>query len=357
MCLLEGPRASIRWWLSATNDEAVCSLQFAVCSLQFAALHDRSTDFSPPCFPVFVLGLFLFEQAAESADGVGGILPLRLRLGGAGGGSAGAAKLRLEQAGGETANIGNEFRIGSCAMNQERHGCRTAFTSSSGARDLSQETAKSASSSIGRAVRGARRRSRRVGEGCHHFEIEIVLGVNRAGTDELAERGDDRQEIVSPYPIRCHVEIAGELFDVQIPSGLDAGEHRDGGHFRTEIEANKLCVVKADGASCNDFVGGTRDREIGVERTALQRCALGKINTERRKKGLEIFRGHIFPFQLDVYDGGLTRGAVSAVEAREGAADFERGGIEDASVLAKVVFGVEIHGEGNAGGRAARDEQ
>src|SRR6267143_2296347 len=256
MCLLEGPRASIRWWLSATNDEAVCSLQFAVCSLQFAALHDRSTDFSPPCFPVFVLGLFLFEQAAESADGVGGILPLRLRLGGAGGGSAGAAKLRLEQAGGETANIGNEFGIGSRAVNQEGHACRTAFTSTSGARDLSQEAAKSASSSIGRAARGARRCSRRVGEGCHHFEIEIVLGVDRAGTDELAERGDNRQEIVSPYPLRRHVEIAGELFDVQILAGLDAGKHGDGGHFRAEIKANELRAIETDRSSRTDSVGG-----------------------------------------------------------------------------------------------------
>src|SRR5467141_3640139 len=104
MCPHEGPPASIRWSHCVTSEEAVFSFQFSVLVLA----------------PLFlVLRLFLFKETAESTDGIGGILPLRQRLGGAGGGSAGAAKLRREQAGGETANIGNEFRIGSCAMNQE----------------------------------------------------------------------------------------------------------------------------------------------------------------------------------------------------------------------------------------------
>jgi len=43
------------------------------------------------------------------------------------------------------------------------------------------------------------------------------------------------------------VEIGGELFDVQVVAGLDAGEHGDGGQFRAEIKADKLGVVNADG--------------------------------------------------------------------------------------------------------------
>src|SRR3979490_1843813 len=77
----------------------------------------------------FVLGLFLFEEAAESTYRVGGILPLRQCLGGAGGGSAGASELRLQHAGRKTADIGNKFWIGSRAVNQERHSRRTpSFT-------------------------------------------------------------------------------------------------------------------------------------------------------------------------------------------------------------------------------------
>lgn len=150
-------------------------------------------------FRFFVLRLFLFEEAAESVDGIGGILTLRQRLGGAGGGSAGASKLRLQHACGETPNIGNKFWIGSRAVNQERHGCRTTLTSTSAALDLTQDAADTAcGTTAGCAARRASRRSRRVGEVCHHFEIEIVLCVDRAETGEITERGKDRQEIVRP---------------------------------------------------------------------------------------------------------------------------------------------------------------
>src|SRR5260370_35824072 len=127
-------------------------------------------------FWFLVLGLFLFEEAAESVDGVGGSLCLGRRLGGTGGGSAGASKLRLQHAGGDTANIGNKFWIRSRAVNQERHGCRTAFTSTSAARDLSQEAAYTASGATGGAARRARRG---LGEACRHFKIEVVLCGDR----------------------------------------------------------------------------------------------------------------------------------------------------------------------------------
>src|ERR1700674_2670349 len=126
-------------------------------------------------FSFFVLGLFLFEEAAEAVEGIGGILPLRQCLGGAGGRSARASKLRLQHARRKSANIGNKFWIGSRAVNQERHGCRTTFTSTRGALDLSQDAANTACGTIGCSARRARRRNCRVGEVCDHFEIEIVL--------------------------------------------------------------------------------------------------------------------------------------------------------------------------------------
>src|SRR5437763_9724835 len=96
-----------------------------------------------------MLGLFLFEEAAQAAYGVGRILPLRQCLGGAGGGSAGASKLRLQHARRKTANIGNKFWIGSRAVNQERHGCRTNFASTWGAIDLCQDAAITDCGTIG----------------------------------------------------------------------------------------------------------------------------------------------------------------------------------------------------------------
>src|ERR1700674_3380470 len=120
-------------------------------------------------FSFFVLGLFLFEEAAETVEGIGGILPLRQCLGGAGGGSAGASKLRLQHASRKTADIGDKLRIGSRAVNQERHSCRTpSFTAASGAGDLSQDAANTASSITGCAARSARGSTHCVVEACHH---------------------------------------------------------------------------------------------------------------------------------------------------------------------------------------------
>src|ERR1700674_1538234 len=153
------------------------------------------------------------------------------------------------------------------------------------------------------------------------------------------------------------MEIAGELFDVQVLAGLDASEHRDGGHFRAEIKADKLRAEKADSADGDESVGGTSDSEIGVERAALKRSTLGKIDAEGGKKGFEIFGGHVLAFELDIDLSGFTSGFVRAAEVSSGAADLERRGIEDADVIAEIVFGIEIHGEGDTGRRTTSDEQ
>src|SRR6202040_113873 len=100
-------------------------------------------------FRVSVLRLFLFEEAAETADGVGGILPLRQCLGGPGGGSARASKLRLQHARRKSANIGNKCWVGSRAVDQEGRGCRTRFTAISGALDLTNDAGDTARGSTG----------------------------------------------------------------------------------------------------------------------------------------------------------------------------------------------------------------
>src|ERR1700719_761309 len=153
------------------------------------------------------------------------------------------------------------------------------------------------------------------------------------------------------------MEIGGDFFDVQVVAGLYAGEHRDGGQFRAEIKADKLRVVNADSAVGDEFVGGTSDVEIGVQRAALKRSALGKIDAQSGKKGFEVFCGHVLAFELDVDLGGFASGFVRAAEMSSSAADLQSGRFKDARVFDQTVFGIEIHGEGNAGRRTTSNEQ
>jgi len=147
------------------------------------------------------------------------------------------------------------------------------------------------------------------------------------------------------------------FFNVQVVACLDAREHRDGGQFRAEIKADKLRAVNAYSAVGDESVGGTCDSEIGAKRAALKRSAFGKIDAESGEKGFEILGGHVLAFELDVDLGGFASRFVRAAEMSSGAADLERGWNEDAGVFAKIVFGIEIDGEGNAGRRTTGDEQ
>src|ERR1700731_3436368 len=153
------------------------------------------------------------------------------------------------------------------------------------------------------------------------------------------------------------MEIGGDFFDVQVVGGLYAGEHRDGGQFRAEIKADKRRVVNADGAVGDEFVGGTSDVEIGVQRAALKRSTFGKIDAESRKKVFDVLCGHVLAFELDVDLGGFASGFVGAAEMSSGAADFQSGRFEDARVFDQTVFGIEIHGERNARRRTTSNEQ
>ena len=59
------------------------------------------------------------------------------------------------------------------------------------------------------------------------------------------------------------------LLDVEVLAGLDAGERRDGGHFRAQIEASKLSVKETRRTGGNQFVNRPIEIEIGVERPGL----------------------------------------------------------------------------------------
>src|SRR5260370_24609042 len=124
-----------------------------------------------------------------------------------------------------------------------------------------------------------------------------------------------------------------DLSDVRVVGGLEVGGHREGGRLRAEIEADKLSVVNADGAVGDESVGGTSDIEIGVERAALERSALGKIDPEGGQEGFEVFCGHVLAFELDVDFGGLASGFVRAAEMSSRAADFQSGRFEHAGVF------------------------
>jgi len=96
---------------------------------------------------------------------------------------------------------------------------------------------------------------------------------------------------------------------------------------------------------------GPCDSEIGAKRAALKRSAFGKIDARERGERLrDPWAGMFLAFELDVDLGGFASRFVRAAEMSSGAADLERGWNEDAGVFAKIVFGIEIDGEGNAAG-------
>src|SRR2546423_3576134 len=90
-------------------------------------------------FKLFVLGLFLFEEATESVYGVGGILPLR--FGGAGGRAAAeAAELRFEEIFRQPADVRNKSRLGGGGLNLERDFSNLAANAAPPAHDPAEET-------------------------------------------------------------------------------------------------------------------------------------------------------------------------------------------------------------------------
>src|SRR5438132_10860882 len=148
-------------------------------------------------FKLFVLGLFLFEEAAESVYGVGGILPLRFVAAG-GRAAAEAAELRFEEIFRQTADIRNKFRLCGRALNLERNFQTFAASTATAPSNRAEKPAEPATRSGGRACRAA-------GLFCEwgeHCEIESVLRVHRARTGKIAKVLEDRKELVSPHPRR-----------------------------------------------------------------------------------------------------------------------------------------------------------
>src|SRR5260370_42470583 len=125
-----------------------------------------------------------------------------------------------------------------------------------------EESTESASRTICRGACRACHAARRFRKRGEHFEIEIVLRVHRAGTGEIPNGWKDREEVLGPEAVRRHVEIGGELLDVEILARLDARKRGDGRHFRAEIEAGKLRAENADRAVGDESVGGACDSEI-----------------------------------------------------------------------------------------------
>src|SRR5260370_4279914 len=80
------------------------------------------------------------------------------------------------------------------------------------------------------------------------------------------------------------------------------------------------------------------------------------MDAERGEKSLKIACGHVLALDLGVDDGFVLGRMKRAGQMRRGAADLERGRFQDASVLAEIVFRIEIHSDGNAGWRATSDK-
>jgi len=66
------------------------------------------------------------------------------------------------------------------------------------------------------------------------------------GTVEVAECGNNREKIFSLEAVGRHSQIGGEFFDVEILSGLKAGQRGDRGHLRPKVKVCNLCLEEAD---------------------------------------------------------------------------------------------------------------
>src|SRR6185437_14782355 len=142
---------------------------------------------------------------------------------------------------------GNKFRIGGRALNQEWHCCPALATATASATGgFAKKAAKVRDWASGGAER-ARKRS-------DHFEIKVVLGVDRTSAGKISDCRNNGEEIFRLKTIGRHAEIGGELFNIQILAALDTRQRGNRTHFRPKIKARELSVEETDVPGSNQLV-------------------------------------------------------------------------------------------------------
>jgi hypothetical protein len=295
------------------------------------------------------LRFFLFEEATESVDEVGGTIGI-IGVARAFGGAAGTTKAGFEQVGGGASNVRNKLGILGGAFDQEGDGGAAFLAAALAAKRGAEEIAGS-----GTAVADGANRAACKSRG--HFEIEIVFSIHGALAYQSAKSGKDGVKILRAQAVRRHVDVRGQLLDDEIFSSLKASERGDGRHFRAEIEAFEGAIVETKSAVGDELVRGALDIQIGVEGSRSERSALRNIDADGGKKSFQIPGRHVIADKLHIHDGSIALRRVRAIEMSGGAADFDRRGIDDAAIFHQIVPGAEIHSGGNRGRRTTFDQE
>jgi len=176
----------------------------------------------------------------------------------------------------------------------------------------------------------------------------------------LPRRGNHRQEILSLQAVGRHSQIRGSVFRCPDPvrsSGRVSMEIVDIFAPRSKICNLRLCKGPTVPLVTSLFVGPVIFKSV-LSVARRQGGAFREMNPERRQEGLEVLRRHVSPFQLDVNDRGLAP-RDSYVPLRRAAAlpIFSVEGFKTPTFLAQIVFGIEVHNDGNTGGRSAGNQQ
>src|SRR3989442_10897839 len=285
----------------------------------------------------------LLEQASQNSGRIAGLLLAR---------SGSLALLdsepRFEQTRGDASDVRQKLRVGPRALDQKRNLHTTAR-----ARCL-LPTEQAAHNIRDRATESARDSAR---HGRDHFEVEVVLRIDRSGADEIAERGNHRFEVLRPQAVGGHVDVRGHHLDREVGAGLEVGERADRRHLRSENEARELGVGVAYVAGDDVPMGRAGDIEVNAERAGSEGRALRELDAERREEGLEVPGGHVLSVELETDDGDVRGRQGGAGEAGACGADADGGRIENAGVPAQGVPRGEIHAPRHTRGRTARDAQ
>src|SRR5215469_13948809 len=118
--------------------------------------------------------------------------------------AAGAAQLRLQQAGRSTTNVWGKLGICGGTVNLEGHLDSAALTVGPSPEHLPNH-----------ACSGRRGRCRNDGTIYRrdHVEVHVVLGIQSPSANHRAEARHHQIEVVGPYSRRRHVNVAGHLLN------------------------------------------------------------------------------------------------------------------------------------------------
>jgi hypothetical protein len=99
--------------------------------------------------------------------------------------------------------------------------------------------------------------------------------------------------------------------------------------------------------SADDLVCRAGDIQISANRATLEGSATGNMDAYSGKERFQFVCGHILSVRFYVDNDGIGGKVIRAAGTSRSARDFQTGRFENAGVFVEIVFGVELHGNGN----------